>query len=1008
MTPAVTPDEPAAPAALSASAAPAAPAAPAALVDPAATVDPAALVAPAAPVDPIAPASPITPVIPHIALVAITRQGLTQATALARLLQTEDTAAGMIDIHVPEKFAGMHQAGTRVLPYSGPLSDQVGPLFAACDQLVFFVSLGAVTRLIAPHLKSKHQDPGVLVIDEAGRFVIPALSGHVGGANAFAERIAALIGATAVITTASDVGQTLAVDLLGREFGWRLEAPKLNVTRVSAQVVNGEPIALIQECGRRDWWRRDTPLPANIHRFDRLEDILDPERYGGLLWITRRDVPPKFWTQFAERLVVYRPPEQERWGADTGHTEPQQRWGADTGQTDLQQRTAALEPFTGFGIDTAGPLGSPHRLESFRQAAEEGKSNAVPSALAPSPLAGEGWGEGEGNKQGNGHREWDEKTVSPPFFLGLGCDRDTELETLAEAVRLALAQCGAHPDQVAGVATIDRKGDEPAILALASRHSWPLRLYSAAELAQVPVPNPSATVLAHMGTPAVAEAAALLAAGSSPPLPDPPPPGGRESGSLHSGPRTADQKGLGDPAILGRAALVLEKFKFRGPDGKNATVSIARPLPTATEPNARTEIGLPSETDIPTEPSTHAVHHRSLASANNQPGNPPKYEIQAPAANAPLKGDDAHLAERKAQLKGDIHLAEAETLLEDDLHPIEPVAPPKASVLPDKPIAPSPRQGKLSLVSLGPGNPEHMTLRARQAIAEAEVVIGYGTYLKLIPELLVGKEVIRKGMTEELDRGIEAYEQARLGRRVALVSSGDIGVYGMAGPTYEVLLQAGWRPGAGVEVELVPGCTALATCASLVGAPLTHDFCAISLSDLLTPWPVIARRLEAAARGDFVIALYNPKSGKRTGQVLAAQRILLRHRAPETPVAIVKAAYREEQATHLSRLDAFADCPIGMLSTVLIGNSSTFVREGLMVTPRGYANKYEDLTGAAKAGERAGRSLSQGLEGWQAAIRDYRREHPEASVEELAQRFDGPVEEILAVIHGTVDRDGGI
>ena len=145
----------------------------------------------------------MTPVIPRIALVAITRQGVTQATALARLLQTEDPATGMINIHVPEKFAGMHQAGTRVLPYSGPLSDQVGPLFAACNQLVFFVSLGAVTRLIAPHLQSKHHDPGVLVIDEAGRFVIPALSGHVGGANAFAERIAGLIGATAVITTAS-------------------------------------------------------------------------------------------------------------------------------------------------------------------------------------------------------------------------------------------------------------------------------------------------------------------------------------------------------------------------------------------------------------------------------------------------------------------------------------------------------------------------------------------------------------------------------------------------------------------------------------------------------------------------------------------------------------------------------------------------------------------------------------------------------------------------------------
>ncbi len=200
--------------------------------------------------------------------------------------------------------------GPLVIPYPGALKDQIGALFATYDQIVFFVSLGAVIRLIAPHLQSKHQDPGVLVVDEAGRFVIPALSGHVGGANAFAERLAGLLGATAVLTTASDVGQTLAVDLLGRELGWRLEAPKINVTRVSAQVVNGEPIALIQEAGRRDWWRRATPPPANIQVFARFEDI-DPEAFRGLLWVTRRAISPDLWQRFTERLVVYRPPEDQ-------------------------------------------------------------------------------------------------------------------------------------------------------------------------------------------------------------------------------------------------------------------------------------------------------------------------------------------------------------------------------------------------------------------------------------------------------------------------------------------------------------------------------------------------------------------------------------------------------------------------------------------------------------------------------------------------------------------------
>ncbi|MDY6957505.1 MAG: precorrin-3B C(17)-methyltransferase, partial [Pseudomonadota bacterium] len=173
-------------------------------------------------------------------------------------------------------------------------------------------------------------------------------------------------------------------------------------------------------------------------------------------------------------------------------------------------------------------------------------------------------------------------------------------------------------------------------------------------------------------------------------------------------------------------------------------------------------------------------------------------------------------------------------------------------------------KGRIFLVGFGPGAEAHMTQRAREAIAASDVVIGYSTYIKLVTPLLSGKRVIRKGMTEEIDRCVEAHAHAREGRTVALISSGDIGIYGMAGPTYEVLLQAGWHPDSDIEVEVVPGATALSACAALVGAPLTHDFCAISLSDLLTPWPVIARRLEAAARADFVVALYNPKSGRRT------------------------------------------------------------------------------------------------------------------------------------------------
>lgn len=319
--------------------------------------------------------------------------------------------------------------------------------------------------------------------------------------------------------------------------------------------------------------------------------------------------------------------------------------------------------------------------------------------------------------------------------------------------------------------------------------------------------------------------------------------------------------------------------------------------------------------------------------------------------------------------------------------------------------------GKIFLVGLGPGSEAHMSARAREAIAQADVIIGYSTYIKLVADLVVGKEVIRKGMTEELDRCHEALSAAREGKTVALVSSGDSGVYGMAGPTYEVLFQSGWQPGDGVEVEVVPGSSAINSCAALVGAPLTHDFCSISLSDLLTPWPVIAGRLEAAARGDFVVALYNPKSGRRTGQIVEAQRIMLLHRRAKTPVALVKSGYRRRQAIQITTLDQMAEQEIGMLTTVLIGNSNTFVQHGLMVTPRGYSNKYSTKKEAENVnasneragdrvheGEQAGRSLSMGLLGWKAYVRAYLRENSSSTIRNAATEFNMPLADILSAV----------
>ncbi len=237
---------------------------------------------------------------PQIVLVAITKHGAGQVKSLAEKLPEAD-------IVVSEKFsATMNGLDNNVCAYNGAFREQISALFANYDQIVFFVSLGAVVRLIAPYLKSKDEDPGVIVVDDAAQFVIPVLSGHVGGANACSEKIAELIQATAVLTTASDVGKTIPVDILGRELGWKVEAPKINITRVSAHVVNEEAVAFIQESGEKNWWTRATPLPKNIHLFDRFEDV-ELEHFKALLWVTDREIPAELWQQLEEKLVVYRP-----------------------------------------------------------------------------------------------------------------------------------------------------------------------------------------------------------------------------------------------------------------------------------------------------------------------------------------------------------------------------------------------------------------------------------------------------------------------------------------------------------------------------------------------------------------------------------------------------------------------------------------------------------------------------------------------------------------------------
>ena len=245
--------------------------------------------------------------------------------------------------------------------------------------------------------------------------------------------------------------------------------------------------------------------------------------------------------------------------------------------------------------------------------------------------------------------------------------------------------------------------------------------------------------------------------------------------------------------------------------------------------------------------------------------------------------------------------------------------------------------GLISVVGTGIGSKDNMTPRAVNALADADVIIGYKTYLDLIPELLDGKEVISSSMMQEVDRCDNSFELAESGKKVVLVSGGDPGIYAMAG----LILEIAAKRESKVKVDIVPGIAAVNGCAARLGAPLMHDFATISLSDLLTPWEVIEKRLDAAASGDFVIAIYNPKSKKRTEHIVKAREIILRYRKKTTPVGIVTAASRENEVVVLTDLDTMLQEDINMQSTVIIGNSTTFSWNNYMITPRGYREKYK-------------------------------------------------------------------
>lgn len=256
---------------------------------------------------------------------------------------------------------------------------------------------------------------------------------------------------------------------------------------------------------------------------------------------------------------------------------------------------------------------------------------------------------------------------------------------------------------------------------------------------------------------------------------------------------------------------------------------------------------------------------------------------------------------------------------------------------------------RITVVGLGPGDAALLPPMARQALLRARAIVGYKGYIGLLePELLEGRQVLSTGMTGEVERCNAAIDLAVSGVETAVVSSGDAGVYAMAGLVLELLEARGLL--GQVDFEVVPGIPALCAAAALLGAPLMHDFAVVSLSDLLTSWEQIERRLAAAAGADFVVVLYNPRSGRRTDQLPRALELLRAHKPGGTPVGLVKRAFRPGQEILATTLDALDPQAVDMQSIVLVGNASTRLVGGRLLTPRGYAGKYALAGGAAAPG----------------------------------------------------------
>ena len=586
-----------------------------------------------------------------LAIFALTRKGSELGRRLKDLLHDGE-------LFLPRKFAREGERGFEKLRRA--LADA----FGRYEALVLIMAAGAAVRLVAPHLKGKGEDPGVVVLDEKGRFAVSLLGGHSRGANELARRMAFLLGARPVITTSSDINEIPPIDLLGRKFGWELENPESSAPVISA-ILNGEGVGIYQDAGEESW---QEGLPPNVQIFRSLEELKEAKLKAAIL---------------------------------------------------ITEKTAE---------------GLPQTTLIFR----------------PKNLV-----------------------------VGIGLHRGIEASRVEEAVLRVLQRHGLSPRSIRNLATVRGREEEPGLLEFARKYNLPIDSFSLEELKSLNPPSRSAA-RRLLGVPGVCEPAALLSS---------------------------------------RGRLLVPKVKF-----KDITLAVAR-------------------------------------------------------------------------------------------------------------IEARPR-GKLYLIGLGPGDSDHLTFRARKVLEISDVVIGYKKYLSQIAELIPQKEILPSGMGGELERAKLAFELASSGRKVALVSGGDPGIYGMAGAFFEFLEMKKKAPNFGIEV--VPGVPGLCAASSLLGSPLSCDFACISLSDLLVPWEVIAERLRKAAEGDFVIVLYNPASKGRREQLLRASKIILQYRPPSTPVGFVRNAFREGEEVKLTDLKHLPELKADMSTIILVGNSSSFKLDKWMVTPRGY------------------------------------------------------------------------